>query len=109
MNTSVKFNQPKHEADWKAAPENVPSWLQGWRQRSRTHYYQASAMGVDFVLEVSPESPREFYMTAHKSGVRKSDCVRIKNGSTVQTYTVLEIDYYSAPEDMWMARLSQVN
>ncbi len=66
-------------------------------------------MGVDFVLEASPENSRECYMTAYKPGVRRMDCIRIKDASTVQTYTVLEIDYYSEPADMWMARLSPVN
>lgn len=65
-------------------------------------------MGVDFMLEESPESPKEFYMTAHKAGVKAGDSIEIRASSGFQTYEVLEVDYYSDPSDMWMARLALV-
>ncbi|MEO0374042.1 MAG: hypothetical protein AAF329_05320 [Cyanobacteria bacterium P01_A01_bin.17] len=105
MNTSVEFNPSTHSPGQKTEGHKVRSLLQGWGQRLKTHTYQASGAGVDFVLEASSESPKEFYMTAHKSGVKKSDSIKIRDSSRSQTYEVLEVDYYSEPSDMWMAHL----
>jgi hypothetical protein len=93
----------------KVKAYSISSLLQDWKQKLKTHHYQASGRGVDFFLEESSDNSKEFYMTSHKSRVKKTDLIKIHGSSGSQTYKVLDIDYYTDPSEMWMARLVWVD
>jgi len=83
-------------------------WLLGFSQlfnRSNIHCFDISDRDSYFFLEKNPESPQEAYMTAHKGNVKAKDLVRIEHNSEIETYIIEDIDFYSEPSEMWMARL----
>jgi hypothetical protein len=108
MSISAEFNQSSVLPKSKADSPGLPKLLRSWRQRNKTHHYQASNMGLDFSLEKSADDPKEIQMISQKSGVKKNDCIKIHHASEHTTYKILEIDFYSNVSDMWVARLAIV-
>ena len=106
MSMSVEFNQTDVLSRPRSERSKVSGLFQGWRQRVKTHHYQASNMGLDFSLERSAIDPREIQIISQKPGVKKDDCIKIHNSSECTAYKILEIDFYSDPSDMWIARLA---
>ncbi len=88
-----------------AIPSGLPSKLRGWLQRSKTHHYHASNVGLDYSLDTSADEFQEIQMTSQKAGVKKDDCITIHNASEYTTYKIVDIDFYSNVSDMWVAKL----
>jgi hypothetical protein len=108
MSVSAEFNQSNVLPRSKAGSPGLSRLFQSWRQRNKTHHYQASNMGLDFSLEKSADAPHEIQMISQKAGVKKNDCIKIHHASEYTTYKILEIDFYSNVSDMWVARLAAV-
>lgn len=84
-----------------ASPEWDVSIL---KRKGRVHCYKASVLSSDYCLEATPDQSG-FYMTSCRAGVRRGDLIRIKNANGCSDYQVDEIDFYSDPADMWIAKL----
>ncbi|MDX2230519.1 MAG: hypothetical protein NW220_12835 [Leptolyngbyaceae cyanobacterium bins.349] len=74
----------------------------------KTHDYSHLVFGVDYVFEHLNELANQGYMTAQKKGVKPGDYVILKQNDTLQKYCIQEINYYSSPNDMWIALLLKV-
>ncbi|WP_249369771.1 hypothetical protein [Acaryochloris marina] len=48
-------------------------------------------------------------MTSCKANVRKGDVIHICDTGQQSEYRIDEIDYYSDPSDMWIAKLRMVS
>jgi hypothetical protein len=75
--------------------------------RHRSHQYEEAAMGQEFVIEPYADEPGCYVMTSQKAGVKAGDLVTINGRHQVQSYEVIEIDYYCGDvPDMWIAKLA---
>ncbi len=74
---------------------------------SKTHNYTRAIRGQDYVFEPI-EQGLTGHMTGYGKGVKVGDYLILQEGSDRCRYKVEEIDYYSNPEDMWIALLKQV-
>lgn len=84
---------------------SFPHWGGVSRRRSgKTHRYDNSVLNSDFCLEAIPDRSG-FLMTSCKAGVRRGDLIQLNDADGLQEYRVDEIDYYSEPADMWIAKL----
>jgi hypothetical protein len=63
-------------------------------------------MGCEFVIEPYMDEPGCFVMTSQRAGVKTGDFVTIAGTQQIQSYQVMEIDYYCGEvPDMWIAKL----
>ncbi|PZD74893.1 hypothetical protein C1752_00686 [Acaryochloris thomasi RCC1774] len=106
MSISAEFNQTSVLPKQKQRSPKISELLQGWLQKNKTHHYQSSNAGLDFSIEESTEGPKEIQMISQKPGVKKDDQIKIHDVSESITYKVLDIDFYSNVEDMWVAKLA---
>lgn len=89
-------------------PISSPPWDVSLRPRkSRVHRYEYSALSSDFCIETAPDQSG-FFMTSCKAGVQKGDLVHIGDVDGFSEYRVDEIDFYSNPSDMWIAKLRMI-
>ncbi|ABW28934.1 hypothetical protein AM1_3949 [Acaryochloris marina MBIC11017] len=65
-------------------------------------------MSSDFCIEAAPDQSG-FFMTSCKAGVRRGDVIHISEAGQRSEYRIDEIDYYSDPSDMWIAKLRTVS
>ena len=79
----------------------------GQRKSSKTHDFSRAVKGQDYLLEPIGESLRA-YMTGYGSGMKVGDYLILREGFDCCRYQVEEIEYYSNPEDMWIASVKQV-
>lgn len=79
----------------------------GQRKSSKTHDFSRAIRGEDYVFEPIGESLRA-YITGYGSGMKVGDYLILREGFDRCRYQVEEIDYYSNPEDMWIALVKQV-
>jgi len=87
------------------SPIPFPRWSLGNRNgKSKVHRYNDSAMSNDFCLEALSDQSG-FMMTSCRAGVRRGDWIHIVDTDGCQEYRVDEIDFYSEPADMWIAKL----
>ncbi|BDM77905.1 hypothetical protein [Acaryochloris marina] len=95
----TQFHQPISSPRW-----NVPVRS----RKSRVHRYEHSALSSDFCIEAAPDQSG-FFMTSCKAGVRRGDVIHISEAGQRSEYRIDEIDYYSDPSDMWIAKLRTVS
>ncbi len=89
-------------------PIPLPRWnVFSNNQRRKIHCYDCSSASNDFCLEATLD-PFAFYMTSCKPGVKQGDRVRINDAHGLSEYRIDEIDFYSNPADMWIAKLQAV-
>ncbi|WP_299489264.1 hypothetical protein [Acaryochloris sp. IP29b_bin.137] len=89
-----------------------PASLRHWgaanrRRTNKIHRYEHADLNSDFCLEAAPDQSG-FLMTSCKSGVRGGDLIQIRDVDGLHEYRVDEIDYYSDPADMWIAKLRMI-
>jgi len=75
----------------------------------KTHDYSQSANGSDYVFEKVAGESRKGYMTAQKRGVKIGDRVLLLQKGKLEEYYIQELNYYSSPNDMWIALLMKLN
>jgi len=83
-------------------------WMLGISQlfkRNNVHCFDISDRDSYFFLEKNPDVPGQNYMTAQKGNVKSKDIINIRHHSETETYIIEDIDFYSNPSDMWVARL----
>jgi hypothetical protein len=73
--------------------------------RNKVHSYQFADMGLEFVLEPATENHGYSLMTAQRFGVRSGDRIAFHDEAGTTEYRVSDIEYYSDPPDMWIAKL----
>jgi hypothetical protein len=73
--------------------------------RAKVHHYKLTDVGMEFVLEPLPENQSYRLMTAQKFGVSCGDYIALHDTSGITEYRVSDIEYYSDPPDMWIAKL----
>ena len=72
------------------------------------HYHDFGEPKDDYTFE-SAEEGKKAYMTGRRKGVRQGDYIRIQKSGQTQIYKVLSIEYYSSPNTIWTALLTQIN
>lgn len=77
------------------------------RNKTKIFSYDFCGIGENFVLEADLNT-RSYYMTSLQAGAQLGDCVQIHHLDKTTTYQIQEIEYYTEPSDMWMARLLQI-
>jgi MioC protein len=89
-------------------PASSPGWgiLKSGR-KPKVHRYESLAMSNHFCLEPIPNQAG-YYMTSCRSGVQRGDHIAIVETSGSSEYQVDEIDFYSDPGDLWIAKLYRV-
>lgn len=86
-------------------PISSPRWgLSTHTRKRKTHHYDGAAWSSEFCLEATPDQSG-FFMTSCKAGVRRGDLIQICDVDGCSEYRVDEIDFYSEPADMWIAKL----
>lgn len=91
--------------DWQLGQSSVDQQRQA--RKYKTHRYHQGQLGTEFFLEPSADS-RVSYMTAQGLAVRPGDYIDISGSDGHLKFQVDQIEYYSAPADMWMAQLNLV-
>lgn len=71
----------------------------------RIHDFTKYECGKDYIWEVG-ETPQQAYMTGYGANIERGDRIILTLQSQEYCYQVQAIDYYSQPEDMWIASLS---
>lgn len=96
-------------ATFEEFPLSVTSkWILGLSRlfkRNNVHCFDISDRNSHFFLEKRSDAPGRHYMTAHKGDVEARDLIKIEHHSEIETYIIEDIDFYSNPSDMWIARL----
>ena len=77
------------------------------RKSSKTHDFSRAIRGQDYIFEPIDDGLRA-YITGYGSGMKVGDYLILREGFDRCRYQVEEIDYYSNPEDMWIASVKQV-
>ncbi|MEH2255165.1 hypothetical protein [Nostoc sp.] len=77
------------------------------KQKNKIHDYRQQLWGGDYIFERLKEGTIG-YMTGVGKGVKACDRIILREGCESYQYQVEEIDYYSAPSDMWIAFLKQI-
>ncbi|MEH2168984.1 MAG: hypothetical protein V7K41_20455 [Nostoc sp.] len=77
------------------------------KQKKKTHDYRQQVCGGDYIFERLNEGTIG-YMTGVGKSVKTCDRIILREGCESYQYQVEEIDYYSAPSDMWIALLKQI-
>lgn len=72
-----------------------------------TRDFTGDRFGVDYVFELEPDL-HSGYITSSGSKVRIGDRLTLPDGDRSQDYTVVAVDYYCNPSDMWIARVERV-
>jgi hypothetical protein len=94
----IQLHQPASSPDWGISKRG---------RKQKVHRYENSAMSSHFCLEPIPDQGG-YYMTSCRSGVQCGDRIAIIEASDSFEYQVDEINFYSDPEDMWIAKLHRV-
>lgn len=98
----VKF-KISHWMNWLAQA------IQKFFRSIKIHDYSQSADGSDYVFEKVAGDGRKGYMTAQKRGVKIGDRVLLFREGKLEEYYIQELNYYSSPNDMWIALLMKLN
>ncbi|AVH71814.1 hypothetical protein [Nostoc sp. 'Lobaria pulmonaria (5183) cyanobiont'] len=77
------------------------------KQKKKIHDYRQQVCGGDYIFERLNEGTIG-YMTGVGKRVKACDRIILREGCESYQYQVEEIDYYSAPSDMWTALLKQI-
>jgi hypothetical protein len=77
------------------------------KQKNKIHDYSQLVLGSDYVFERLNEGTIG-YMTGIGKNIKPCDRIILREGCESYQYQVEEVDYYSAPSDMWIALLKQV-
>lgn len=77
------------------------------KQKNKIHDYRQQVCGGDYIFERLNEGTIG-YMTGVGKSVKACDRIILREGCESYQYQVEEIDYYSAPSDMWIALLKQI-
>jgi hypothetical protein len=90
---------------------NWLSRIAGLKTKSaKTYDYRDGVYGVDYVFDrLNEQDGNRGYMTSQKSGVKVGDHVLLTENGLAQKYVIKELDYYSSPEDMWVALLLKLD
>lgn len=73
-------------------------------RKCRSHDFTSQIQGRDFEFESSNQG-RQGYLTGQDANVSSGDSILLMIDGAPQKYRVEEVDYYSSPCSMWMARL----
>ncbi|HAA32465.1 MAG TPA: hypothetical protein DCE56_38160 [Cyanobacteria bacterium UBA8553] len=74
---------------------------------SKTHDYTRTIKKQEYVFEPIDQG-RRGYMTGYGTELKIGDYLILQDGLYCYRYQIEEIDYYSSPEDMWIASLDRV-
>lgn len=79
------------------------------KRKVKTHDYRRSDRGSHYVFE-STDDGIGGYMTAQGNNIQSGEYLLLQDEDRQNSclYRVEEIDYYSNPSDMWIAKLKKV-
>jgi hypothetical protein len=103
VNESAIYSRPGHWINWLSRSSQVKP------KRSRTYDYSRALDGVDYMFDSLSAGSGRGHMTSQRSGVKVGDHILLAQDGVTQKYEVQAIDYYSSPEDMWVALLTKLN
>lgn len=86
----------------------LSNFLQPKREgEPRTHDFTKYVCGEDYIWEEG-ETPQQAYMTGYGDNIYSGDRIILIRQSRQYCYRIQAIDYYSNPDDMWMASLREI-
>jgi hypothetical protein len=76
--------------------------------KQRSHDFTSQALGIDYAFE-SFNQGKQGYLTGQNVSVNQGDSIVLIVNDAAQEYEVKEIDYYTEPDSMWIARVVRIN
>lgn len=73
----------------------------------KTHDYSKHQSALDYFFEPTDEG-NGGYMTAQGKGIKQGDYLILQQNSVSCLYQIEEVEYYTNPPEMWMAKLVKV-
>ncbi len=73
----------------------------------KTHDYRKYQPALDYFFDPIEEG-NGGYMTAQGKGIKQGDYLVLQESSGSCVYQIEEIEYYTNPPEMWMAKLVKV-
>ena len=73
----------------------------------KNHDFTLQEPDIDFCFEPFSQNTQG-YLTGQGSDVKLGDFITLKVDSLSQKYVIEEMDFYSSPDDMWVARVVRV-
>jgi hypothetical protein len=72
--------------------------------QKRKHDFTQRKPGIDYSFELINQN-KGGYLTGQNRNIKPGDLIILRVNHSFKKYEVEEIDYYSSPNDMWIARL----